>query len=74
MIERKYISREEAEKMWPPKGLMRCPFCGSKSVYQQGGDYGFAVLCNCGASGPTACEDDDEGEEIARNLWNERDD
>jgi Lar family restriction alleviation protein len=52
--------------------LKPCPFCGSNQVYQQGSDYGYAIQCNCGAMGSTACEDDENGEKVAKNLWNER--
>lgn len=52
--------------------LKGCPFCGSKDIYQQNSDYGFAIECRCGATGPTACEDDDEGDLKARQAWNSR--
>ncbi len=52
--------------------LKRCPFCGSDQLYQECAHFGFAITCNCGAQGPTACEDDDNGKEEAIKLWNGR--
>ena len=52
--------------------LKRCPFCGSEKLYQQSFECGFSIICNCGAEGPTACEDDENGKEEAIKLWNER--
>lgn len=50
----------------------RCPFCGDKSCYSSSASEGYAIHCGCGAQGPTADDDDEDGELTAIKLWNNR--
>lgn len=56
--------------------LRACPFCRSRDLYVERGDFSSAyVTCNnCSARGPVACQerDDEEtpGEASARKAWN----
>ncbi len=55
------------------EGLRACPFCGCRSFTQQLSYWGFCIICTvCNAEGPSAHEDDEDGKETARKLWNER--
>lgn len=47
--------------------LMKCPFCGGNNGYLSERSGQFAVICDCGATGPTA-----NTKQEALTGWNKR--
>lgn len=54
--------------------LLPCPFCGKTDTHFDS-EYGYQVICDCGARGPSCWDEKstiDEDEAGAVKLWNTR--